>query len=159
MISTSEDVSKISFNTSYNQFYICDKESPLKTGDDFWNETAFRIRLAKDVGVLGVGTECYGPAKGEIAFLQQPPFANNLDRYDHVVEGDLMVTSKTLQLRDCPNGHVEFEKELKPGNYRVRVSSMNLASVEGDEGDDYYRIEIWEGEPEGEKLLKEYIRR
>ncbi|MFC6998381.1 hypothetical protein [Rufibacter roseus] len=51
---------------------------------------------------------------------------------------------------------MEFEKELPLGNYRVRIYSINLGSVDVDEGDDYYRIEVWRGQPLGKKLLKEY---
>ncbi|PSR55720.1 hypothetical protein AHMF7605_20535 [Adhaeribacter arboris] len=129
----------------------------MATEGEFWHEEAHRIRLAKEIGVLGVRTECYGPVKGEIDFLIKAP--NNVDftKFDHVVEGDLNVTSGILQIQDCPNGTVEFEKQITPENYRIRVYSSNLASVEGDEGNDFYRIEVWGSNPLGSKLLKEYI--
>lgn len=149
---------KLDFYTSHRQFYIYDKGSPMSTdSDEFWSDTAFSNRLAAEDGILGVGTECYGPVKGEIEFLNSSPGAEDFAKYDHVVEGDLQVKSGVLQIIDCPTGAVEFEKMLSPGNYRVRIYSMNLDSVNGeDEGDDYYRIEVWEGVPEGVKLYKEY---
>jgi hypothetical protein len=43
---------------------------------------------------------------------------------------------------DCLNRVVELEIKVKPGNYRVRVYSSNLASVVDEDGDDFYKIEI-----------------
>lgn len=128
----------------------------MATADEFWTDEAYRIRLANEIGILGVRTECYGPVKGEIDFLLKAPDNVDLTKYDHVVEGDLNIISGILQIQDCPNGAVEFEQQIPPGNYRIRVYSSNLASVEGDEGNDYYRIEVWASNTLGNKLLKEY---
>ena len=149
---------KLDFYTSHRQFYIIDKNPAGSTAtDDFWSDEASNRRLAVVDGILGVGTECYGPVKGEIIFLRSSPAVEDFAKYDHVVEGDLQIKSGILQIIDCPNGAVEFEKKTRPGNYRIRIYSMNLDSVNGaDEGDDYYRIEVWEGVPEGVKLFKEY---
>jgi hypothetical protein len=51
---------------------------------------------------------------------------------------------------------VELEMIVKPGAYRVRVYSSNLVSVEGDEGDDYYKIEVWPDVQMERKVLKQY---
>jgi hypothetical protein len=150
------ELTKIDFQTQYMQFYICDRNSSMALDDEFWNEEAYRMRLANAPGILGVGTECYGPVKGEIEFLLTEPNTIDLNNYDHVVEGDLEIKSGVLQIQDCPNGAVEFEKQINPGHYRVRVYSSNLASVEGDEGEDYYRVEVWGSDPIGKNLLKEY---
>jgi hypothetical protein len=32
---------------------------------------------------------------------------------------------------------------MKPSTYRVRIYSSNLNTVDGDEGDDYYKVEVW----------------
>ncbi|PIQ22148.1 MAG: hypothetical protein COW65_04855 [Cytophagales bacterium CG18_big_fil_WC_8_21_14_2_50_42_9] len=128
----------------------------MLTDGEFWTDEALKNRLAKDNGVLGIGTECYGPIKGEIEFLKEAPTMVDLSKIDHVVEGDLNINSGIIQIQDCPSGHVEFEKQITPGNYRIRVYSSNLASVDGDEGNDYYRIEVWSDNPQDSKLLKEY---
>jgi len=151
-----KEKTELSFYTQYSQFYICDKTADMDKTDEFWSDEAFAMRLADHSGVLGIGTECYGPVKGEINFLGQSPQTVEFSDFDHVVEGDLEISSGILQIQDCPNGAVEFEKELPLGNYRVRIYSINLGSVDGDEGDDYYRIEVWRGQPLGKRLLKEY---
>jgi hypothetical protein len=135
---------QIDFYTSYSQFYITDKDSEgLTDSDTFWTTDAFDERLAIEDGVLGVGIECYGPVKGEVHLLTLPTDLENLDEYDHVVEAGIEIKSGVLQILDCPNSTLELEISVEPGTYRVRVYSSNLASVEGDEGDDYYKIEIW----------------
>jgi hypothetical protein len=134
----------LDFYTSYNQFYIYDKNSEGNTGSvSFWNNVAHNDRLAIEEGILGVGTECYGPVRGELQIIEAANNEINLNDYDHIVEAGIRITSGTIQVLDCPDSNVEFEINVKPGSYRVRIYSSNLVSVVGDEGDDFYRIEIW----------------
>jgi hypothetical protein len=131
----------LDFYTSYNQFYIYDKNSEGNTGSvSFWNNVAHNDRLAIEEGILGVGTECYGPVRGELQIIEAANNEINLNDYDHIVEAGIRITSGTIQVLDCPDSNVEFEINVKPGSYRVRIYSSNLVSVVGDEGDDFYRI-------------------
>ncbi|NML21736.1 hypothetical protein HHL16_12670 [Pseudoflavitalea sp. G-6-1-2] len=135
---------KLDFYTQYHQFYLRDKEGGFNTGDvDFWTEEAFQSRLAIGNGVLGIGIECYGPFVGELSILKEKSAELDLSLYDHVVEGGIQIRSGIIQVVDCPNSNIELEVKINPGFYRVRVYSMNLASVEGDSGNDSYKIEIW----------------
>ncbi len=148
---------KLNFGTSYHQFYIRDKNSSQDTGDsNFWTEDATRSRLAVGEGILGVGLECYGPFKGELVLLDKKRDDVEYSQYDHIVEGGLNIKSGILQVLDCPNSNVELEVKVNPGSYRVRIYSLNLDSVEGDAGDDYYIIEIWPGINTERKVLKQY---
>lgn len=150
---------KLSFNTQYNQFYIRDKSSPGRTDSEmFWTDEAYKERLAIEEGIVGVGTECYGHVRAEIILLDKKLAYDANKTYDHVVEGGLEIKSDVLQILDCPNSNVEKEFKIRPGRYRVRVYSSNLASVDDDEekGQDYYKIEIW---PDGDikrKVLKQW---
>ena len=147
------------FHTSHCQFYVYDKASPGETGSDgFWTESAFNDRLAVEKGVLGVGTECYGPVKGELYLLRVANDEVNFEDYDHIVEAGLEVKSGIIQILDCPTSGVELELEVVPGRYRARVYSMNLASVVGDEGNDFYKIEIWPDTTLNRKVLKRFMR-
>jgi hypothetical protein len=51
-----------------------------------------------------------------------------------------------------------LEVKVKPGKYRVRIYSSNLAGGDMDEveGKDYYKIEIWPDENMERKVLKRY---
>jgi len=149
----------LDFYTAYNQFYICDKDFSGDTGsENFWTDTAFDSRLAVQSGVLGVGTECYGPVKGMLTILESVNTDLNIDKFDHIVEGSLEIKSGRLQVLDCPDSTVILETALEIGIYKVRVYSSNLASVDGDEGDDRYLIEIWPDSNRERKVLKRYER-
>ncbi|MEO6631699.1 MAG: hypothetical protein ABIN13_08260 [Mucilaginibacter sp.] len=147
----------LDFYTSHNQFYIFDKASNGNTGSDrFWTEDAYNDRLAIEDGILGVGTECYGPIKGEVTILTTKKEPIEFDLYDHIVEGGIEIKSGTIQILDCPSSEVHLELNVKPGFYRTRIYSINLASVNGDEGEDSYRIEIWSASEMERKVLKRY---
>lgn len=147
----------LAFSTGYSQFYICDKNSPAATGSDtFWTDEAFSSRIAIEEGILGVGTECYGPVKGELIVLEGENTNFNESEFDHIVEAGLVVNSGYIQVQNCPDSEVELEITVNPGSYRVRVYSSNLASVDGDEGDDFYRIEIWQDANLERRVIKKY---
>jgi hypothetical protein len=147
----------LNFQTQYNQFFICDKSlSQNSISHNFWNEKAHEERLAIENNILGVRTECYGHVKGELIILKE---ANNIidyNTYDHIVEGGFEIKTGLLQVLDCPNNSVELEIPLKKGEYRIRIYSSNLLSVKDDNGDDYYKIEIWKSDYAERKVLKKF---
>jgi len=147
----------VNFKTAYNQFYICDSHSTGDTASEsFWTTEAYDDRLAIEDGILGVGTECYGPVKCKVNILESVNNDFDLQQYDHVVEGGLIINSGTIQILDCPNSAMQLEIPVKNGDYRVRIYSSNLSSVNGDEGDDFYFVEIWPGAGTGRIVLKRY---
>lgn len=148
---------ELDFDTSYNQFFIVNKEGKSDTDStDFWTAEAFEARMAIGEGLVGIGTQCYGPVKASLIIQTQPNDNFELDAYDHIVEGSLKIHSGVLQVLDCPNSSVELEVKVPPGNYRVRVYSSNLASVNGDEGDDFYQLEVWPDTLTERKVIKKY---
>jgi hypothetical protein len=147
----------LNFRTTHGQFYIYDKYSSGNTAsDNFWTDEAFNCRLAIEDGIVGVGLECYGPVKGEVELLDRFNVNINLINFDHVVEGSLVVKSGIIQILSCPNSLVQLELPVEATTYRVRVYSSNLASVDGDSGEDFYRIEIWPDSNKIRKVLKQY---
>lgn len=149
---------KFNFNTSHNQFYISDKFSSTNIGlDDFWTNKAYEDKLAIGKDIIAIGTECYGNVKGELVILEKPVSTIEFNLYDHIVEGGLELKSGDLRILDCPNSSIQLEVKVKPGTYRVRIYSSNLASVVDDDGDDYYKIEIWESDNIERKVLKRYV--
>ncbi|MBS0027234.1 hypothetical protein ACTJJ0_12275 [Chitinophaga sp. 22321] len=152
------------FSTQYNQFYIEDGKDENKGNAgsaNFWSDEAFNNRLALEKGIIGVGTESYGNIKGEIEILDKPVINLDYNKYDHIVEGGINLPSGELQIRDCPNAHLELSIKVNPGKYRVRVYSSNLASVKendlpNDTDNDHYRIEAWPSDDMERKVLKQY---
>ncbi|WP_026992075.1 hypothetical protein [Flavobacterium subsaxonicum] len=150
-------VYKLDFYTSHNQFYIADKDTDGDTGaDNFWSDEAFVDRFATGNGIIGLRTQCYGPVKGELIVLEKANSEFDLSEFDHIVEGGLEVNSGVLQISDCPNSSLELEIKVDAGIYKVRIYSSNLRSVEDDEGDDYYKIEIWPDADMAINVLKNY---
>jgi len=149
---------RLKFYTSYRQFYIADRESDLSTDSlKFWTQEASESRLAIEEGVLGIGTECYGLVKATLIIQSEENLDFDPSIYDHIVEGSLKVSSGYLHVLTCPDMDVELKVKLDPGIYRVRVYSSNLSSVEGDEGDDFYRLEVWPNEYQERKVIVKYL--
>lgn len=150
---------KLDFYTQYNQFYLFDKNSPGRTGDDgFWTNEAFDERLAVEEGILGVGTQSYGHIKADLILLKQENKTTIYTHFDHVVEGSIEIKSGFFQIVDCPNSKVELELQLKPGIYRAKIYSSNLRGTISDEneGKDHYLIEIWPDSYIDRKVLKQF---
>lgn len=148
---------KFNFPSSHHQFYICDKTSPLETGDDdFWTTEAFDSKLAVGEGILGVGTVSYSRCKGELILLDRKSDKINYEQYDHIVEAGLQVSSGILQILDCSSRDIQLQINIDPGAYRVRVYSSNFASVIDDDGDGFYRIEVWPSQEMERLVLKQY---
>lgn len=149
------------FYTGYHQFYVSDSESIKDTNSkDFWNEEAYKDRLANHEDIIAIPTKSYGIINGELEVLSKEKAITNFELYDHIVESGIEIKSGTLQILDCPNSEIEKEISISPGKYKVRVYSKNLDVLEGedeDEGNDFYRIEIWKAKNQDKKILKRYI--
>ena len=151
------NIVKLDFSTSYNQFYLVDADY-LESDKDLWADSAMMERLSADKGLIAIYTQSYGPIKGELDILEKNGKDEDFAGYDHVVESKLDLKTGVLQVQDCPNSSVVKEVRLDPGLYSIRVYSKGLDTVEGDEGDDYYRIVIWPAEDTDMrvKVLKQY---
>lgn len=150
-------MNKLDFDTSHHQFYIVDKGAEDFETKPFWTDSADKSRLAVVDGTIGVLTGSYGHIKADL-IISDTKNDISFDSYDHVVEGSLKIKSGVLQILDCPVSEVIFETALRPGLYRIRVYSSNLASTYGEEEDmqDFYSIEIWPDTSTGRKVLKQY---
>lgn len=154
-----DDIMKynVNFDTQYNQFYIADLMASKKTDDvNFWSAEAYEDRLAMSSGIVGVGTECYGTIKGELVLLDSPNNNSQANNYDHIVEGGLQIKSGYLEVLDCPTNTKYLKVKVASGTYRVRIYSSNLKSVDGDKGNDFYKIEIWPDDDLTRKVIKRY---
>jgi hypothetical protein len=150
---------KLAFYTSYNQFYVTDKDSDGNTSTNFWTQEAHDSHLAVSNGIIGVSMESYANARCQIKILKSKPIILDFNKYDHIVEAGLQINSGILQILNCPNSNVEFESDLPVGNYRVRVSSKGLTGISSDvsnlDKDDSYVIEIWPDNSLKKQVLKQ----
>jgi hypothetical protein len=142
LINSTMNKYSLHFSTEYYQFYLLDEATKSQTDDaDFWNSEAEKLRLAVLDGLLGVTIATYGQVNGELIVLQEtPPVQSNAD---HVVEASLELGSGRLLIKNCTSYTTQLELDLDKGAYRIRISSQKLGTVTGDDGDDFYSIEIW----------------
>jgi len=151
---------KLDFYTQYNQFTICDSKYLTEPNSaKFETVEAITDRMGVEEDQIRVGIECYGHVKGELEFLENANTSINYSLYNHIVEGGFETKSGIIQLQDCPNSFVELGVKVKPGRYRVRVYSSNLKGfdTDEDEGDDFYKIEIWPDISMDRRVLKRLI--
>ncbi len=147
----------LDFGTNYSQFFIADKLSNVDIGQkNFWDDLAYKERLAVAEGILGIGTACYGPVKGILKILGSEPIKAEFVEFDHVVQASLKIGSGILQILNCPNSEVEMELKITPGTYTVRVSSSSLKIEDEDVGGDFHKFELWSSDYQERKVLKQY---
>jgi hypothetical protein len=128
-----------------NEFYLHDGDfdSDITEMEDLWTKESLRRKLAVATGLIGVGTarSMYVPVEVEVR--RDPPPAEDLSRWDAVVEsgilvpsGDLFVSSSALESDE--------QIEVAPGCYLARVYYGGLDTVKNDlEGDDHYKVALW----------------
>lgn len=94
--------------------------------------------------------------KGKLVLLNNPSVTNDFSCFDHVVEASIKIESGVIEIVACTSDDAELSIYVKNGEYRVRIYSSNLDTVVGDEGDDFYTIEIWEQEYSKKEVLKRH---
>jgi hypothetical protein len=159
-----EEDHSYSVYASYHQFYLRDRQAPPDEGrPDFWTREAFAARLALGRGVIGVGTESNGDVRVTVEARNTEPPADDLDAWDHVVEGPLEVTSGRMIVHGVDDTGMEDtdpqvrarQFSLPPGSYRVRVYGAGFSTVVNEEGDDTYRLLIWPAPAAERRVLKQ----
>jgi hypothetical protein len=143
------------FNSEYYQFYVLDAQTKASTdATDFWCPEADARRLAIGEGLLGVTIATYGGARGSLLIKTQKPDAKLTA--DHIVEASIRIPSGILQIKNCTGYETQLEVKITKGTYRIRISSHHLSSVNGDEGEDFYTLEMWQSRFAKPVILKAY---
>jgi hypothetical protein len=140
------------------QFYVQDKETDnLLT--IYWDETSREDLFALSDEIVGIATVRNMEVPVSLTFIEKEPENEDLDDWDHVVQGYLNVPSGKL-LVTGPTSQAEdsFNTEVEPGLYGLRAyyGSLDEVDAEGFEGDDYYKIAMWktDGIPEVQVLKR-----
>jgi hypothetical protein len=129
----------------YFQFYLQDEvaEGDLSAA---WSPEAIKRMLAVSAGVVGIGTVRNVDVPVTLEFLDAEPAAD-FGSFDHVVEGSLTIKSGPLVVAGCTDYFPDAKRfDLDPGTYRVRLSSSGLSSLSEDglDGQDHYRVQLWQ---------------
>lgn len=144
----------------YFQFYIEDENSLIDTSV-VWIELAFKDFMAVAPGFIAIATvrNMDVPVEVEVIDSELP---ENLDKWDHVTECSLSIPSGRLVIRGCTDYYPDAERiHLTPGNYRIRIyyGGLDTVSVNNLEGNDHYRIVMWQGEYLSPGVVKRYPRK
>lgn len=148
---------QLQFFTEYYQFYIRDKDTKASTdSDNFWTAQASEDKMAVEESLLGISVAKYAEIRVEVNLHKQAPAFESDENYDHIVEATINIFSGIIQIADCTSNSIQLELNIEPGMYTIRSSSANLKTVKGDEGDDYYVIDIYASAEKPRTVLKRY---
>ena len=103
-----DKVHRLSFGTSYRQFYFVDRDVKHDTGSGFWTDDALARGLAVRDGMLGVGTVSYGRIRRFFQLSEAEPTLA-LSPWQRVVEGSIHLTKGRYAILDCPDSIVDHE--------------------------------------------------
>jgi hypothetical protein len=159
-MTSADQVLRLSFYTSYRQFYLVDPGAQYDTSDpNFWSEEAFNRGMAIADGALGIGTVSYGHIRAFFAVSGQEPTLP-LSPWQRVVEASVRLARGRYALLDCPDSTVIHEGACAAGEYRLRVYGAFLDHlVEDTAGDDYfdfYWLVLWPATFSEPRILKHY---
>ncbi|KJC59803.1 hypothetical protein UP10_16830 [Bradyrhizobium sp. LTSPM299] len=146
---------ELSLFADYFQFYIQDEPA---SGDlsEAWTEEAVDRLLAMAPGMVGIGTVRNMHVPVSVTILDGEP-VDDFAEWDHVVEACLDITSGRIVIARCTDYFPDAMRiEVSPGTYRVRVSygALDRLSVNGLEGDDHYRLQLWPAPSIAVRVLK-----
>lgn len=139
----------------YNQFYLMDAEQNPYAPED-WTNDDVQKRIKTDKYIVVIQPERNMTVPVELEILNFAPEEDSKD-WDHIAEASLDLPSGKLQIEECC-GETKDTLILHSGSYRIRAfyGGLDTLSFDGLEGDDHYKIVMWQAPFEDVKVLKEY---
>ena len=142
----------------YFQFYLQDEAADGNLGDSWTDEAVSRL-LAIAPGTVGVGTvrNMQVPVSVEVLDAQPEP---DFEAWDHIAECSIEVPSGRIVIAGCTDYFPDAARiEVYPGDYRVRVSygSLDKLSEDGLDGEDHYRVQLWQSPAIEPRVLKQRV--
>ncbi len=139
------------------QFYLQDESAD---GDlsGAWDSVAIQRMFAVSNGVVGIGTARNMDVPVRLEFLDSEPAAD-FANFDHVVEGALHIKSGPLVVAGCTDYFPDAARfDVGVGTYRVRLSASGLGTLSQDglDGQDRYRVQLWQAAYVAPTVLKQH---
>lgn len=139
----------------YFQFYLQDESAEGNLGER-WTEEAVARLLAVAPGAVGVGTVRNMNVPVTVEVLDAEP-DSDLESWDHVTECSLEAPTGRIVIAGCTDYFPDAARiEVKPGTHRLRISygSLQSLSEDGLDGDDRYRVQLWQAPEIEPRVLK-----
>lgn len=140
----------------YFQFYLQDESAD---GDlsEAWDSVSVQRMFAVSNGVVGIGTARNMDVPVRLEFLDSEPVPDFAD-FDHVVEGALHIKGGPLVVAGCTDYFPDAARfDVGTGTYRVRLSASGLSTLSenGLDGQDRYRVQLWQAPHAEPTVLKQ----
>jgi hypothetical protein len=141
----------------YHQFYLMDAEEKPFMPED-WTDEDIRRRIKAEKYIVVIQPERNMTVPVNLEIVDSAP-NEDFEYWQHVAEASLDLPSGKLQIEECC-GETKDILNLSSGSYRIRAffGNLNTLSFDGLEGDDHYKIVIWQAPFEDVKILKQYER-
>ena len=139
----------------YHQFYLMDAEEEPFAPEDWTNEDV-QQRIKAEKYIVVIQPERNMTVSVDLEIVDSTP-SEDFENWDHIAEASLDLPSGKLQIEKCC-GETKDILVLSSGSYKIRAFYGNLdkLSFDGLEGDDHYKIVMWQAAFEGIKVLKQY---
>ncbi len=139
----------------YHQFYLMDAEQTPRAPED-WTKDDVQRRIKADKYIVVIQPERNTTVPVELEILDGAS-KENFENWDHIAEASLELPSGKLQIGECC-GETKDVLFLPSGSYKVRAFYGNLdaLSFDGLNGDDHYKIVMWQASLEDVKVVKQY---
>jgi hypothetical protein len=140
----------------YFHFYLHDESAEGNLGER-WTEEAVARLLAVAPCTVGVGTVRNMNVPVTVEVLDAEPHSD-LDCWDHVTECSLEAPSGRIVIAGCTDYFPDAARiQVEPGAYRARISygSLDTLSEDGLDGDDRYRVQLWQAPPIDPRVIKQ----
>ena len=146
---------RIEVFADYHQFYLWDPSTDPEAPTDFSDQdTRCMVKLAPHVVVVQ-------PLRNMdvlvIVRLENADPGFEAADFDQIVECMIEVPGGQLQVHEC-TGEPVLDLEVAPGCYQVRVlcAGLDTLSADGLDGNDSYTIQVWPGQSDGLKVVKQF---
>jgi len=139
----------------YFQFYLQD-ESVEGDVSESWSAEAEARLLAVAPGTVGVGTVRNMDVPVTVELLDAQPDSDFKD-WDHVTECAIEVLSGRIVIAGRTDYFPDASRiDVEPGSYRVRISYGHLDTLSDDglDGDDRYRVQLWQASAIAPQVIK-----
>jgi hypothetical protein len=140
----------------YHQFYVQDGGVEPDAPTD-WTDTdiGHRVKVEENVVVVCPLRNMSVPVVVEVTD-SEPPFT--FEGLDHIVSCSLRLPTGCLQVHECTGGE-RLRLSIAAGTYRMLIffSGLNSISASGLEGNDQYRVVLWQGSDTPLIVLKEWV--
>ena len=142
----------------YFQFYLQDEPVGGNLGNS-WDQDAVDRLLALAPGTIGVGTVRNMDVPVIIEVHDAQP-SDDFGEWDHVTECSIDVQSGKIVIAGCTDYFPDAARiSVHPGCYRARIhyGQLDSLSEDGLDGDDHYKIVLWQAPAGNPLVLKQRV--